>query len=316
MRGIQRSSITTTTTTTRLLSSSFLKSSNLFVQSLSNQFYHNGPFPRHPSHGKEFILCESKSLPTIYQTQARTSTKLHPAEHEEQMTEHKADNLKKKTEEESSSINLDANVKLIQTSASDLKPFSNQTETNLNFYQVPPSDLLRLDGVDWRLHERSDLKELINNWLKLSKFRLTSLVVLTTLAGYYMGFSHFDPTLVTCALVGTALTSSSAAALNQFLEVPYDSQMIRTKNRPIVMKQVSPLHAFTFSLVTGVTGISLLAATVNPLTAALGALNLVLYSFVYTPMKRVNILNTWVGSVVGAIPPIMGYTAATGCIGK
>lgn len=285
-------------------------------QSLSSQFLFQVPHQKHlhcfcspPSIEKKFFLpCNStRRRLTTNQTQVRASTKPHPAEQEERLTERK--NKRPMTK-------MDPNLKLVvSASVQDLD--SDTKETSLNFDQSRhPSDLLKLEGVDWRLNERYDWKELFNNWLKLSKFRLTSLVVLTTLAGYYMGFTHFDPTLVACALVGTALTSSSAAALNQFLEVPYDSQMIRTKNRPIVMKQVSPLHSFTFSLVSGVTGISLLAAAVNPLTAALGALNLVLYSFVYTPMKRVNILNTWVGSVVGAIPPIMGYTAATGSISK
>lgn len=159
-------------------------------------------------------------------------------------------------------------------------------------------------------------RNLIGSWLKLSKFRLTSLVVLTTLSGHYMGMAAFDPQLMIFTLLGTGLCSSSAAALNQFLEIPYDSQMSRTKSRPLVTHHVTPLHAFTFAVLTGLTGVTLLATNVNMLTASLGALNLILYSFIYTPMKRFNILNTWIGSIVGAIPPIMGYTAATGSIGK
>lgn len=172
-----------------------------------------------------------------------------------------------------------------------------------------------LTDLQFKSSEATINKNLINSWLKLSKFRLTSLVVLTTLTGHYMGLTTFDPQLMFYTLLGTGLCSSSAAALNQFLEIPYDSQMSRTKNRPLVTHNVTPLHAFTFATITGLSGFLTLALNVNMLTASLGALNLVLYSFVYTPMKRFNIVNTWIGSIVGAIPPIMGYTAATGSIG-
>ena len=125
-----------------------------------------------------------------------------------------------------------------------------------------------------------------------------------------------DYALMASALAGTALTSCSAASFNHFLEVPFDSQMKRTQDRPLVQGLVTPLHAATFATLTGVAGVTILATCVNPLTAALGALNLGLYSFIYTPMKRIHIVNTWIGAVVGAIPPVMGFTAVTGVIGK
>ncbi|MGH0151858.1 UNVERIFIED_CONTAM: hypothetical protein FKN15_021548 [Acipenser sinensis] len=90
--------------------------------------------------------------------------------------------------------------------------------------------------------------------------------------------------------------------------------MNRTKNRPLVRGQISPLHAVSFAAACAVPGITLLALTVNPLTGALGALNLFLYTCCYTPLKRLSITNTWVGAVVGAIPPVMGWTAATGSL--
>ena len=91
--------------------------------------------------------------------------------------------------------------------------------------------------------------------------------------------------------------------------------MNRTKDRVLVRGNLTPLHAFMFASVTGVTGVAGLYFLVNPLTAALGASTLFLYTLVYTPMKRLSTLNTWVGSIVGAIPPLMGYTAMTGQIG-
>lgn len=172
-----------------------------------------------------------------------------------------------------------------------------------------------LDDLEFKPADQVMNRNLMSSWLKLAKFRLTSLVVLTTLAGHYMGMSAFDPQLMFFTLLGTGLCSSSAAALNQFLEIPYDSQMRRTKSRPLVAHSVTPLHAFTFSVLTGLSGVALLATNVNMLTASLGALNLLLYSFIYTPMKRFHIANTWIGSIVGAIPPVMGYAAATGGIG-
>lgn len=76
----------------------------------------------------------------------------------------------------------------------------------------------------------------------------------------------------------------------------------------------SPLHAVTFAAVSGSVGLVILALGANPLTAALGAFNLGLYTLVYTPMKRHTILNTWVGSIVGAVPPLMGWAACTGSL--
>ena len=148
-----------------------------------------------------------------------------------------------------------------------------------------------------------------------SNVQLLGLVVLTTLSGFYMGLhSPLDWTLLTATLLGTALTSGSATTINQLLEVPFDSQMKRTQNRPLVLGRISPLHAFGFAAISGVTGLTLLS-WVNPLTAVLGATNLVLYSFIYTPMKRAHIANTWVGAIVGAIPPVMGFTAVNNYIG-
>lgn len=154
----------------------------------------------------------------------------------------------------------------------------------------------------------------IKQYAKLSKIRLTAFVTSTTITGSYLACESFGESLplIAIAALGTFLCSSSAAALNQFLETPYDSQMRRTAIRPLVVGQVSPLETVIFATLAGLSGITLLATQVNGLTAALGTLNLLLYSFVYTPMKRSNVANTWIGSIVGAIPPIMGSTAILG----
>ncbi|XP_069809403.1 protoheme IX farnesyltransferase, mitochondrial isoform X4 [Dendropsophus ebraccatus] len=147
---------------------------------------------------------------------------------------------------------------------------------------------------------------------RLSKIRLSALVVITASAGYAMAPVPFDLSCFLLASVGTGLASCAANSINQFFEVPFDSNMNRTKSRPLVRGQISPLIAVSFAAACAIPGITLLTVAVNPLTGALGAFNIFLYTCCYTPMKRLSIANTWVGSVVGAIPPIMGWTAATG----
>ena len=119
------------------------------------------------------------------------------------------------------------------------------------------------------------------------------------------------PTLLATA-VGTALCSASANTFNQLQEVPFDAQMVRTRMRPLVRKAMSSLHAAGFAVITGALGPILLYTVVNPTTAVLGITNIALYAGVYTWMKRRTIWNTWTGAVVGAIPPLMGWTACGG----
>ncbi|KAM3859637.1 protoheme IX farnesyltransferase, mitochondrial [Diretmus argenteus] len=159
-----------------------------------------------------------------------------------------------------------------------------------------------------------DMAELPGVYARLAKIRLTALVVVTAAAGYAMAPVPFDPTMFFLSSLGTGLASCTANSINQYFEVPFDSNMNRTKNRPLVRGQISPLHAVSFALACGVPGVALLTLAVNPLTGALGFLNIVLYTCCYTPLKRLSITNTWVGAVVGAIPPIMGWTAATGSL--
>lgn len=169
------------------------------------------------------------------------------------------------------------------------------------------------DNRVWRETPSNDrIKKFLPYCMMLSKFRLTSLVVMTSMAGYALAPAPFvGSTFLLCGL-GTALVSAAANSMNQFYEVPFDAQMSRTKNRVLVKGLLEPVHAVCFAAVTSATGIGLLYFGVNPLTAALGAGNLILYSSVYTPMKRMSILNTWIGSVVGAIPPLMGWVGCTG----
>lgn len=159
-----------------------------------------------------------------------------------------------------------------------------------------------------------DMTDLPDVYARLAKIKLTALVVTTAAAGFAMAPVPFDPVLFVVSSLGTGLASCCANSINQYFEVPFDSNMNRTKNRPLVRGQISPLHAVTFALSCGVPGVALLSLAVNPLTGFLGALTIVLYTVCYTPLKRLSISNTWVGALVGAIPPIMGWTAATGTL--
>ena len=148
-------------------------------------------------------------------------------------------------------------------------------------------------------------------YLELSKPQLSILVVLTAMSSYALApfpASATLPSLVTLT-AGTTLCSASANAINQWVEPTYDAQMARTRNRPLPRGALLPHQALTFASVTGIVGVSTLYLGLNPATAFLGLANIVLYAGFYTYLKRISIANTWVGSIVGAIPPLMGWAA-------
>jgi protoheme IX farnesyltransferase len=147
----------------------------------------------------------------------------------------------------------------------------------------------------------------------LFKARLTSLVLLTTLVGFYVGFrGPVDFALMFRLLLGTALLASGAAALNQLLEREYDANMRRTQDRPLPSGRLQPQTVLMVGSASALVGLLYLAQAVNLTTSLVGALSLVCYLFVYTPLKRVTWLNTLAGAVPGALPPLMGWTAARG----
>jgi len=147
----------------------------------------------------------------------------------------------------------------------------------------------------------------------LVKARLTMLVLLTTLVGFYIGWrGSMDFGLMFHTLFGTALVASGAAALNQLFEREHDARMSRTASRPLPSGRLQPVAVMLFGGACSVVGLICLALLVNPLTSVLGAVSLVSYLFIYTPLKRVTWLNTVVGAVPGALPPLMGWTAARG----
>ena len=148
--------------------------------------------------------------------------------------------------------------------------------------------------------------------LELSKARLSALVVVTTGAGFLAAGNPLSYTTFAAATAGTALCSSSASTLNQIFEMDRDKRMKRTRNRPLVRGIVTPKTATALAATTGISGGSILALGTDPVTAALGVGNIALYAGLYTYLKPRSEINTWVGAVVGAVPPVMGWTAATG----
>ncbi len=148
---------------------------------------------------------------------------------------------------------------------------------------------------------------------ELTKPRLNFLVIITTAVGCYLAAGAAGlldrPWLFLNTLIGTALTAGGAGALNQFLEREYDALMPRTSRRPLPSGLLPAGVALGLGLGLGAAGTALLALLVNPLTAGLGLFTLLSYVLIYTPLKRRTWLNTLVGAVPGAIPPMMGVAA-------
>ena len=150
---------------------------------------------------------------------------------------------------------------------------------------------------------------------ELFKMRLTTLVLLTTFVGFYCGWrGPMAWSLLLHTMLGTALVAAGASALNQLLERDYDAKMRRTQDRPLPSGRMTPETVLITGGACAALGLVYLAWFVNPLTALLGATTLVFYLFIYTPLKRVTTLNTAIGAIPGALPPLMGWTAARGAI--
>jgi protoheme IX farnesyltransferase len=151
------------------------------------------------------------------------------------------------------------------------------------------------------------------DYYELTKPRMNFLIVVTTMVGYYMASGPSpDPWHwlgMLHVLLGTALTASAAGVFNQYIEREYDALMPRTRNRPLPAGRLTRGEARAFGFLLGVGGVGYLARCVNLLTAGLGAFTLLSYVFIYTPVKRRSTLNTIIGAVPGALPPVMGWTA-------
>ncbi|MCE2450637.1 MAG: protoheme IX farnesyltransferase [Candidatus Latescibacteria bacterium] len=153
------------------------------------------------------------------------------------------------------------------------------------------------------------------DYWELTKPRIAFLVLVTAAFGFFLGGQGIHaPLLFCCLLVGTGLTTCGSSVLNHYLERDVDGLMKRTRNRPLPTGRVKPGTALSMGFVLVLSGVFFLLFTAGLLTAFLALLSAFLYVVVYTPMKRQNWLNTSLGAVPGALPPVGGWTAATGAI--
>ncbi|KAJ1774122.1 Protoheme IX farnesyltransferase, mitochondrial [Coemansia sp. RSA 1843] len=215
------------------------------------------------------------------------------------------------------SFNVNAiNITQLSTSAKlrSINKVSDSQTTSATQCTLNPVEQPKKQQQRWKIQTVARLAGggLPKVYSDLSKDKLTGFVVLTAMAGYAVapGATHIGTLLWMTA--GTTLCAASANTLNQWIEVPYDAQMSRTRNRPLARHALAPHHALGFGVTAGITGVTALYVFVNPVTAALGVANIALYAGAYTAMKRLTIANTWVGSLVGAVPPLIGWAAATG----
>jgi len=156
-----------------------------------------------------------------------------------------------------------------------------------------------------------------NDYVALTKPRLNFLVVASSAAGYYLGSpATIDLPTMAQAVVGTALVAGGAAALNQVAERDTDGLMRRTRTRPLPDGRITPMDARIFGYALSVTGLALLLTRTNALAALLALATLAVYLAIYTPMKRRTPLATLLGAIPGALPPVIGWTAAHGTIDR
>lgn len=171
----------------------------------------------------------------------------------------------------------------------------------------------RLNGSELRW---SLTRKKASSFVELTKPRLTSLIIFSTLTGFYLGSSGtLNFAVLVNTLMGVGLASAGALALNQFLERELDARMKRTRHRPLPDGRLKPAEALVFGTVLCILGVLYLALTVNTLTALLVVITILSYLFAYTPLKRVSVLNTAVGAVPGALPIVCGWTAARNALG-
>ncbi len=168
-----------------------------------------------------------------------------------------------------------------------------------------PTKAYSLEGVAPQTNKLAD-------YWSLTKPRLLAMVLLSAALGFSLAPQSGAPLALLHMLIGTALVGAAAHALNQWYERIPDGRMPRTRNRPLPAGRLSSEEALRFGVGLMLVGLLYLSLTVNSLTAILGGLTLASYVLLYTPLKQVTALNTWMGAVTGALPPLMGWAAAEG----
>ena len=160
----------------------------------------------------------------------------------------------------------------------------------------------------------------IQTYWELTKPDITFLILISTFLGYFLGVQFIggnifgNPLVLIHLIIGSILSSSGVAILNEYMERDQDAKMNRTSNRPLPSGRISPKSALIFGIAVSVIGVLELALLVNLYSGILSFFTITFYLFVYTPMKQKTPWNTLVGSIPGALPPVGGWLAATGDI--
>jgi protoheme IX farnesyltransferase len=181
---------------------------------------------------------------------------------------------------------------------------------------MAPVPVLAVSDASVVLSRPSTGSTLVSDYWGMTKPDVSFLVAVTTAAGFYLG-SSATPSQVSwvalaSTLVGTLLMAGGAAALNQWMEYPFDARMRRTARRAIAAGRIDPIHALLFGALLSVAGLTYMFLAVGALPSWLALATLVGYLGVYTPLKRRTPLCTLVGAIPGAVPPLIGWTAARG----
>jgi len=171
---------------------------------------------------------------------------------------------------------------------------------------------LRVEPLDVRF---MSVRGQMADFLALTKPRLVQMVLISTLAGYYLGsLGEFDWIRLLNTLLGTALAAGGTIALNQYLERDLDAKMRRTRDRPLPDGRLQPDSALIFGLAISLGGVLYLLFTVNAICSLSAAITVTSYILLYTPLKRKSSFCTFVGAIPGAIPPLGGWVAAQGSL--
>lgn len=156
----------------------------------------------------------------------------------------------------------------------------------------------------------------LKDMILLSKPRITLMSVLMALGGFFLSGMSVQVFVLVYSLIGVGLVVASANTLNMYLERDSDLLMERTSKRPLPDKRLSANVALVFGIALGALSLVILYSFVNPLTALLAGIALVLYVWVYTPLKYKTPLALFIGAVPGAVPPLLGWTSATGKVSE
>jgi len=160
--------------------------------------------------------------------------------------------------------------------------------------------------------ESLSFTEKLTCYAQLFKLKLTTFVVISAVFGYFIGVDTFVFSELLWLIIGGFFVTASSNSFNQIIEKEYDKLMKRTQNRPLPLNKISTKESFWVAMVLGFAGVSFLWLFLNPLSGILGVLAIFMYAAVYTPLKRISTISVFVGAFPGAIPPMLGWVAATG----